>query len=329
MTTINDVAKLAGVSRGTVSNVINGVKVKPESKKKVDEAIARLGYIPNAYAKGLKSQKTNTVTLIIPSIWYPFFSKLTSEIEENLRRHGYKLLLCISHDDDQREIEYIEMAQQNKVDGILLVTYSDLIPYLRDRTIPMVAIERFFNRDIPFISTDNFRGGEMAARKLHELGCRKICFIGRSAEKNEVAGLRRQGFTAWCKEHDIPFDEFYFKTSTDDFMKELDRLLHTLFETEIPYDGIFTAVDRYADYIVDTLHEIRPDLQIGQDLQLIGFDGIGSHPHEKPKISSIHQPVEELARRAVEMLIEQIEQKECDQFVLLDPDYRPARTTRA
>ena len=96
MVTINDVAKLAGVSRGTVSNVINHVKVRPEYQEKVEQAIKDLGYVPNAYARSLKSNRTHTVALILPTVWFPFFSKLTNDMEQELRRRGYRLGLASS-----------------------------------------------------------------------------------------------------------------------------------------------------------------------------------------------------------------------------------------
>lgn len=98
MATINDVAKLAGVSRGTVSNVINNIKVREKSYLAVKKAIEELGYVPNQYARTLKTNRTNTIALILPTIWNPFFSELTFHIEKETKKRGYKLLLCNSVD---------------------------------------------------------------------------------------------------------------------------------------------------------------------------------------------------------------------------------------
>ena len=105
--TIKDVAKEAGVSVGTVSNVINNVQVKPSTKEKVEEAIKKLNYEPNIYARGFKINRTNTVALILPTIWNPFFSELAYNIEKNLRKAGMKMILCNSNKKDKAEIEYI------------------------------------------------------------------------------------------------------------------------------------------------------------------------------------------------------------------------------
>lgn len=96
---MNDVAKRAGVSRGTVSNVINNVKVKEASRIKVEEAIKELGYCPNEFARGLKTNRTSTIVFILPTIWNPFFSELAFRIQLELRNINLKMLLCNSKDD--------------------------------------------------------------------------------------------------------------------------------------------------------------------------------------------------------------------------------------
>lgn len=327
MATINDVAKKAGVSRGTVSNVINGIKVRPGTKEKVEKAIKELGYVPNAYARGLKANKSNTIALILPTVWLPFFSKLTNDIENKLRSHGYKLLLCQSQNDYQRELEYVEMAKENKVDGILLITYSDIWPYLKDSNIPIVAIERYFSPDIPFISTDNFNGGEIAAQKLSELGCENIAFIARKSDENQVTEYRRQGFDCWCKENNINYDEIYLEASSEEFRDKLKESIKEKIGNNF-YDGVFTAVDRYAEYLIDILNDIDPSREIGKDIQIIGFDGIPAHSNELIYISSIEQPVEEIATEAIEMLIAQIENKDYESYQLIKPNFIKGKTTK-
>ena len=170
MVTIKDVAKEAGVSVGTVSNVINNVQVKPSTKEKVEEAIKKLNYEPNIYARGFKINRTNTVALILPTIWNPFFSELAYNIEKNLRKAGMKMILCNSNKEDKAEIEYISMAKQNKMDGVIAITYSDIDEYVSEK-IPFVSIDRYFSKDITYISSDNFEGGKLAAEKLVEFGC--------------------------------------------------------------------------------------------------------------------------------------------------------------
>lgn len=328
MVTINDVAKQAGVSRGTVSNVINHVKVRPEYKEKVERAIEELGYVPNAYARSLKSNKTYTVALILPTVWFPFFSELTNYIERDLRERGYKLLLCNSHNDYHLELDYVTMARENKVDGILAVTYSDIAPYLADAEIPMVAIERYFSTKIPFVSTDNFAGGVMAAEKLVELGCRKLVFLGRLSDSDGVTKPRRDGFVSFCRENDVDFGELYSTADSEAFIEEIKEFVREHYQDGAGYDGVFTATDRYAEYMIDAMEAFGCPVRAGREVQLIGFDGAKSHAHDITRISSMRQPVQEIAEYAVDTLQRLMNGEKAERYKLFPVTFIQGKTTR-
>ena len=117
--TMKDVAKEAGVSLGTVSKVINGIPVGEEYRKKVEQAIKELDYHLNAYARGLKSNRTNTIAVILPTIAHPYFGLIAHCINSSLQKRGYRMLLCDTDYDNEKEQEMIRMAEQNKVDGIM------------------------------------------------------------------------------------------------------------------------------------------------------------------------------------------------------------------
>lgn len=327
MATINDVAKRAGVSRGTVSNVINHVKVRPESQRKVEEAIKELGYVPNAYARGLKVQRTNTIAFILPTVWFPFFSELTGKLESELRKRGYKMLLCNSQNDHNLEMEYIQMAKENQVDGIISITYSDIGQYLSSN-IPLVTIERYFNAEIPFISVDNFEGGRIVAEKLSSLGCKKLNFIGRLAEKDSVTAVRRDGFVSYCMEQNIPYEELYSTSGSEEFIQEIEEYIAEHYRTQGFCDGIFAATDRYAEYIIDALAQCESSLKPGEGLQIIGFDGAKSHKNQRITISSMRQPVEEIARRAAETVDKLVKGEKAEQYQLIQPSFCQGKTTK-
>ena len=104
-----------------------------------------------------------------------------------------KMILCNSNKEDKAEIEYISMAKQNKMDGVIAITYSDIDEYVSEK-IPFVSIDRYFSKDITYISSDNFEGGRLAAEKLVEFGCRKIAYIGRGSKINNATRKRKDGF---------------------------------------------------------------------------------------------------------------------------------------
>ena len=153
--TMKDVAREAGVALGTVSKVINGIPVSEEYRNRVLAAIETLHYEVNTYARGLKTQRTNLIALIIPNTVNPFFSTFTDYIEGALYHRGLRLLLCCADGIPEKEIDYLNLATQNKVDGIIALTYSDIGKYIAD-DIPMVVFDRFFeNHVIPRVASDN------------------------------------------------------------------------------------------------------------------------------------------------------------------------------
>ena len=218
MVTIKAVAKEAGVSVGTVSNVINNIQVKASTKEKVEAAIKKLNYEPNVYARGFKINKTNTIALILPTIWNPFFSELAYNIEKNIKKLGMKMILCNSDKDSKSEIEYISMAKQNKMDGIIAITYSDIDKYVSEK-IPFVSIDRYFSKNITYVSSNNFEGGRLAAEKLSELGCEKIAYIGRGSKINNATRKRKDGFISYCEENGINYEICELLGSAEEFNK--------------------------------------------------------------------------------------------------------------
>ena len=137
--TIKDVARAAGVSVGTVSKVINGIAVRKESQRKVQEAIEALHYEVNTYARGLKISKSGLVALIVPNTMNPFYATFADHIEAALYEHSLKLILCCSDEIPEKELEYLNSAKQNKVDGIIALTYSDIGSHITDGT-PIVVL---------------------------------------------------------------------------------------------------------------------------------------------------------------------------------------------
>ncbi|NCB65848.1 MAG: LacI family transcriptional regulator, partial [Bacilli bacterium] len=202
---MKDVAALAKVGVGTVSRVLNSSgSVKESTRRKVEAAMKELNYIPNAYARGLKMNKTNTVALIIPTIWHPFFSEFAYYVESNLAEHKYKMLLCNSDVSSDKELEYIQMVQENKVDGIIGITYSDLDNFVSSH-LPFVTIDRHFKEETVCVTSDNFHAGQLAVEKLVEKGCHKLGYIGTHSRFPTETTKRRNGFEKQAKQSGIPY----------------------------------------------------------------------------------------------------------------------------
>ena len=139
-------------------------------------------------------QQTQTIALIVPTIWHPFFSKFAYHVEKNVLNIGYKMILCNTQNDRSKEIDYISMLEKNKMDGLIAITYSsELDQYISSR-LPIVSIDRHFTNDVVFVTSDNKKGGELAAKALMNRGCKRIAYLGSISEIENESMNRRLGF---------------------------------------------------------------------------------------------------------------------------------------
>lgn len=296
--TMNDVAKLAGVSRGTVSNYINGVKVKPDSHKKVKEAIETLNYVPNIAARELKSKRSNLVVFILPNTLTPFFAELVYNMQQELKEANFKMLLCNSNNQIDEELEYIQMAKEQKVAGVITISYSDLSSLI-SLDFPIVSIEYQLDEAIPCVSSDNYAGGRLAAEMLQKKGATKLLLITRRTNKTQVNyGKRAKGFIDYCKEYHLAYEVFESIQHEEEFYPELSQFLSEKYTSDCPFDGIFTVSDQYADFSLSVLNELG--YQVPEKVQLVGFDGGKMYPQQQTFISSIRQPIKEITHYCVE-----------------------------
>lgn len=319
---MKDVAKQAGVSVGTVSRVINHEQgIKKVTLEKVNKAIKELNYVPDNYARGMKTNRTETVALIVPTIWHPFFSEFAFYVEKELSQINYKLLLC-NTDGFKKEVEYINMLQQNKVDGIIAITYSPIEDYLNSN-IPFVSIDRSYgSKDIPWVSSDNFSGGQKAAQVLLENNCKNLLFVGSHNKTDNETKNRRNGFESFLKEKDVIPRVFDLEEPFDDFVRPLTSYL----ENHLDIDGIFAINDFTALDVIDILEKLGK--KVPKDVQVIGYDGIKLANEKSYPVSTIKQPLKEMAKEAVRILLSIIENEPHKLQVTLPISFIDGPTTK-
>lgn len=323
--TIIDVAEEAGVSLGTVSKVINNKHVKASTKRLVDSAIKKLNYKPNIYARGMRTKNTETIAIIVPTIWHPFFSEFVYYVEKNLSAMGKKLLICNSEGQYENEIEYINMVNQHKVDGIIAITYSDIDKYI-NTNIPFVSIDRFFTENVNYIMSDNYEGGRIAARKLIECGCRNIALVeARSQIKSDTMD-RQRGFIHECEKLKKEYKIFAFNNHSYGFENFLDDFINENYKNSIEIDGIFADNDIIAYRIIEKLKKINID--IPNEVQIIGFDGSRPCSEISEGISSIRQDVELMAKKSVQALIGSINEEGKVVRSVLPVNFKKGYTTK-
>ncbi len=297
--TMKDVAREAGVALGTVSKVVNGIPVGESYRLRVEEAIKKLNYQVNSYAQGLKANKTYTAALLLPNTEDPFFASLAYYINLALLKRKYRMLLCCTVNSDQEQ-EYITMAQQNKVDGIIGLTYN---PNLQiEENTPFVAIDRSMGSKIPCVASDNFAGGQLAAEKLANLGCTNVAFLRIGSSLDNEPNKRKAGFENGCLSRGLSY-EMKILNDGEPFEEFTQFLSEHIHDGRLSFDGIFCVTDRLAYLIIKTLRQLN--LRVPKDVQVIGFDGIRVFPGTEYVCSTIVQPVPEIAEMCVNLLLQE------------------------
>ena len=296
--TMKDVAREAGVSLGTVSRVFNGFSVGEDYRERVEQAAARLNYRVNNYARGLKTNRTKCIGLLMPSMRHPFFAVLIDELTACLMHRGYLTHVMITNFDPEAEKKSLTLVEQNKVDGIIALTYRPDIH--TDADVPVVSIDRQLGSQIPCVTSDNFRGGQMAAEKLIALGCRKLLFLRVGPVIQSEVDQRGPGFEDVCRCTGTAFESLIVNDEETEapIYHFLNAHLHN---GSFDFDGIFCNTDGLARRVCSWLEE--NGIHIPDDVQVIGYDGIINFATGRYVCSTIVQPLAEMAQKAVDLLL--------------------------
>ena len=309
-TTIKDVAKYAGVGVGTVSRVINNEKaVGEKTREKVLEAMKALNYSRNNMAFRLRKNETRIIALLVPVINHPFFAKLAYFIEDEASRFGYSIILVSSQQKVDKEIEIITKIKHREVDGAVFVTHhmheeEDL------ENCPIVSIDRTFGDNIPYVTSDNYEATKKAIRYMIERGAKRVGFIGSKPlvssevmerERAYLDVMEEYGMTPRIVNKVIEHGEEAIVVS--DFMEKHQDV-----------DGVFVSGYTLSQYFYEAALELGK--RIPDDLQIVSYDGIFKQ-WGISNITSVEQPIEEMARQIVRLLIKKIHHEEtCIRTVL-------------
>lgn len=323
--TIKDIARECDLSITTVSLVLNGKpnKISSQNAQLILDTARKLNYNRNQLAVGLVKKKSNTIGLIVPDIANIFFAEMAKGVEDMGRENGYNVIFCNSHDKHSLELEDINTLVGRGVDGILIVlssesygkTGEDSIRHLSEHGIPTVIVDCFDKQNLfSTIAVDNFKGSMMAMEHLLELGHRRIaCITGPLGPKlNEERFL---GYKGALDKYDIPYDA------------------NLVYEGDFKYNSGFDAVEKLMPYqptaifchndmmAYGTLISLKNrNLNVPKDISVIGFDDIFYSSIIEVPLTTVQQPVNELGRRAVEILTEEIRTpKTKKQEILLEP----------
>lgn len=308
MTTIKDVAKVSGVTVTTVSRVLNNRGyISDATRKKVYDAMEQLNYKPNEIARSLFRKKSNLIGLIIPNVSHPFFAELTNHIEYHAHAKGYKILLCNSYQDSAKEKDYVDMLRRHQVDGIIMGSHSLETSEYLTTNLPIVAIDRNLSNNIPFITSDNYNGGVLATELLINKGCKKLAHISGPLELNTPANKRYEAFLDITKKRNIK--SIVIQGNLDTF-EGYKKLVFNLFKETPTIDGVFASSDLIAASIINIASSLGK--KIPDDLKIVGYDDINIASLIVPTLTTIRQPIEDIGKLAIEILINIMDEKPVD-----------------
>ncbi|REE56444.1 LacI family transcriptional regulator [Paenibacillus taihuensis] len=310
--TIKDISKEAGVSIAAVSKVINGdySNVSSDTKNKILRIAKELNYRPNRLARGLVSNRTNIIGLIVPDIANPYFAELAKGIENNANKFGYKLILCNTDEDVEKANAYIDVLFEYNVDGVIISgsesSTSSRIQQLHNSNVPVVAIDGDLGAEAYNVYAGNLEGSFIATEHIIQSGHKLIAFIGGDGVPGR-GNLRLDGYLKAMRQYEISVN--YDLIKLGNYQMETGYLYtKLLIESGQPFTSIVCGNDMIAFGALNAIKD--KGLRVPKDISLIGYDDIYLTTMMEPKLSTIKQPLTEISSYAVEVLVKLMQKEE-------------------
>ena len=317
---IREVAALAGVSIATVSRALQQPdKVRPETRKKVFDAVRQANFVPNAQAASFRRQSNNTVILLVRDIGNPFYLEIYKGVEEAAGEAGYKVLMGDARNDENRVATHIDMVRQKHADGLILMTgqfpaelleQGDALPpiVIASETVPGLAL--------PTVKVDNRAASKNAMRHLIEAGHQRIVHLAGPVPES-LAQERFDGYRAALAEAGIAYDDELVVTG--DYSIEAGRqAIASLLEGRIAFTAIFASSDQMA---IGAISELRArGVSVPADVSVIGFDDIIFANAFEPPLTTVRQPRQEMGRKAMALMVDRLNGKRTAETIVLETE---------
>lgn len=304
MATIKDVAKRADVGIATVSRMMNGTGyVSENSRKKIEEAIRELNFIPNERARNLSMKKSGIIGVIIPDFQTPFYASFIRQVEIALYKYGYKTMVCNTVKTSDREKEYLDMLDRNIVDGIITCALSVEDTVYQQIDKPIVSMDHDLGPKIPLIHSDHKKGGRLLAEYLAGQGCRHVIQIGGFFQRNTPSNDRYQEFERVMNSRHISVRTLEMEWNRMDYSYYVG-LMRNYTEELRQSDGLFAS-----DMGAIALYHYATDLgiKVPEQLKIVGYDGTDFTRMMTPVITAVCQNIPLLAVKCVDTMIKLIQ----------------------
>lgn len=310
--TIEEIAKIAGVSKTTVSRVINNKPdVNPETRELIKGLISKYDFQPNAFAKAISLKKSNNIGLIIPYeaeyiFSNPFYVEVMRGVSTEVNRRGYYLVICYPHDHN-----YVDIYKQKRIDGFILMSpgsfHKNIIQSLFEVKAPFVATAKITGeKDMISVDVDNYYGATLAVEHLISLGHRRIGFVGKPSLTSSQDRL--SGYKDVLRKYNIPYDERLVQIPETSSVKSGYIAMNEMLNSEVKPTAVFLANDVMAVGAVNAVRENGKS--VPEDISIVGFDDIPMAGFVNPPLTTIRQPAFEKGVRAAKMLIQYLERKQ-------------------
>jgi LacI family transcriptional regulator len=315
--TSKDIARICGVSRGTVDRALNNKpRINPKTKEKILRVAKELGYRPDLLARSLVKGKTMSLGVVVFDIRNRYFAQLVNSIEMEAKKYDYMVNITLQEKDPEMEIRLINNLVDRRVDGIIICPVNkgeEFENFLKNLPVPVLVIGNMVSEDFPFIGIDEFKAADDATKLIISKGYENIVFVCPPLADSEKENIysheqRLRGFLNVVKNKDIQFSVIghwdYFNDITD------------ILSNKTKKTALFCSGDTFAMDIVKYLRKINK--YIPSDVGIMGFDGIDTLEYVTPSLATVYNPVEEIGVKAIENLILMIDEKNINKHILVD-----------
>lgn len=321
--TIYDVAREAGVSMATVSRVVNGnPNVKPTTRKKVLEAIERLGYRPNAVARGLASKRTTTVGVVIPDISSTFFAELARGIEDIATMYKYNIILCNSDQNKEKEIHLINTLLEKQVDGIVFMGGEITTEHeetFKKSPVPIVLSATIDDKkEFPSVNIDYKQAAYDAVKSLTDEGHTKVAMLSGTLEDPVNGYLKFSGYKSAIQDAGLHLDDDLVVIGDYSYDSGLEAMASLLKLKERP-TAIFASTDEMALGLIHGAQDAG--VKVPEDIEIIGFDNTRLATMVRPTLTTVVQPMYDIGAVSMRLLTKYMNKEDVSENVVILPHH--------